>query len=374
MPVIEEIEKIFGRYAGNMIAGHPDLNQVSLLPSDIWQQMRENKMFGLCLPGTYGGHNASFRLLAGAASALVAYSGNTGVALSWLIHEIISCRLICRFGNTRQKNELLSDLADGEITASFAVSEPEIGAHPKYLQTEAVFKGDAWRLTGEKCYITNAPMADWFLVMAKTGNVDGKNAFTAFMIHKDTPGLTIHPPTELPFLRPCPHGSITLENCRANDRQIIGPRDSAYTEMAIPFRALEDVLMMSLVSGAILFEIGWIRDAAGPFEASPESKLLTELGQLKCQADAIQALAIYTADLIDKNEKDPKIVTLPLFLRTQTEAFQQRFKGLAANMPVGGLKLDQVPVIRDIDGLLGIGRHLAHTRMRKAGKNLLKPF
>ena len=373
MAVFEDIEKIFAEFAAKKIAGHPDLNQVSPLPADIWQKMRENKMFGLCLPETCGGRDGNFRVLAGAASTLVAYSGNTGVAMSWLIHEIISCRLIYRFGNTRQKNELLPDLAAGKTTASFAVSEPEIGAHPKYLRTEAVFKGNTWRLTGEKCYITNAPMADWFIVIAKTGGVDEKNFFTAFMLHKNTPGLTIHPPTELPFLRPCPHGSLTFANCRVSDRQILGPRNHAYTEMAIPFRAIEDALMMSLVGGAINFVISWLGNTAGHLEALPDSELLTELGHLKCQADAIQAIAAHTADLLDKNEKDPKVTTLPLFLRTQTAVFQAGVKKLAANLSGGGLKPNALPIARDIDGLLGIGGNTAQIQMRKAGKSLLKP-
>lgn len=370
MTVFDDIAENYGRFARTVIAGHPELNQSRRFPADIRRQLIKNQIFGLCLPPSYGGQNKNTLLLANAAKILVSESGNMGIAFSWLIHEMISTWLIAKFADNRQKKALLPDLAAGRITVSFAVSEPEIGAHPKHLKTGAVYQNGAWRLTGSKCHITNGPISDWFIIMAKTGTSQGKNQFTAFLVQKDTPGLTRHAATELPFLRPCPHGGISLDNCRISKSWILGPEDHAYDEMAIPFRTIEDALLMSLVSGGIRFELNRLADAAGRSEKKPDQARLTELGRLKCQADAIDALSETAAALLDKPAKHPKLTTLPLFLRTETDSFQRRFKELAANMPAG-LTPDTLPVTRDIDGLLGIGRQAAQNRIAKLGEQRL---
>ncbi len=329
-------------------------------------------MFGLCLPESYGGRNENTRLLAGAIRTLVAASGNAGVAMTWLIHEIISYCLIFRFADDHQKNELLPDLAAGKITVSLAVSEPEIGAHPKHLKTEAYPENGLWHLNGKKCHITNGPMADWFIILAKTGKSERKNLFTAFLVHKDTKGLTVSEPAVLPFLRPCPHASISLEDCRINGCRIIGPPDNAFSEMAIPFRRIEDVLMMSLINGAIHSELNWLGKIAGHPSKPPNNKVLNELGHLKCSADAMGALADRAADLLDNKPDSRELTTLPLFLRAQAGEFQRRFKELTANLR-GELSPDELPIARDIDGLLGIGRTIAQSRIIQTAKQLLMP-
>lgn len=293
--------------------------------------------------------------------------------MSWLVHEMISCRLIHEFGEGRQKKELLPDLAAGKITVSLAVSEPDIGAHPKYLQTKAAYENGIWTLNGQKTYITNGPISEWFIVMAKTGIMDAKNWYTAFLVHKDTPGLTIHAPMELPFLKSCPHGDISLDNCEIDEAQILGPKDHAYAAMAVPFRNVEEVLLMSLVTGGLSFELDWLRQTIGQHQDLPKNKnRLLELGNLKCQTDAMTALAERAAEILVKDEKDPRLSTLPHFMRTQAEAFQRQFKELTADLP-GAENPAEPPVTRDMDGLLGIGRQAAKARITKIGKQISTP-
>ncbi|MFP4532855.1 MAG: acyl-CoA dehydrogenase family protein [Desulfobacterales bacterium] len=370
MTKLKNIENHYSHFARDMIAGLPELAHKRPGFSDIWQKMAANQMFGLCLPKDCGGQGGNLKDLAGAASALVSAGGDICIAMSWLIHEIISCRLIHAFGNGRQKKEMLPDLAAGKMTVSLAVSEPDIGAHPKYLQTKASFENGIWTLTGQKTYITNGPISEWFIVMAKTSVTDGKNRYTAFLVNKDTPGLTIHHPMDLPFLKSCPHGGISLENCQINEDQILGPKDDAYKSMAVPFRNIEDVLLMNLVTGGLNLELDRLSREVGQHQDILENKdLLFKLGHLKCQADGMNALSEKAAEMFLKNEKDMRLSSLPSFLRTHAEAFQRQIKELTADLP-GAEGPAELPVTRDLDGLLTIGRQATQNRMIKLGRKL----
>ena len=368
------IENRYSRFARDIIVGHPELTHKSQAWSDIWKKMAADQLFGLCLPKTYGGQGRNLEDLASAARMLVTAGGRMGIAMSWLIHEIISCRLIYEFGDASQKKELLPDLAAGKITVSLAVSEPDIGAHPKHLQTMASFENGKWTLNGQKTYITNGPISDWFIVMVKTGVMDGKNRYTAFLVHKDTPGFHIDDPMDLPFLTSCPHGGISLADCQISEKQILGPKDHAYAAMAVPFRSVEDVLLMSLVSGGCHFELDRLGQAVGQYkDLLKNNNILSKLGHLKSQADAMNALADKTAEIFVENEKDLRLSTLPAFLRAEAASFQQQFKELTRDLP-GAENPAELPVARDIDGLLGIGRQAVKNRMMKMGEKLASDF
>jgi len=372
LAAFEDIEAHYGRFAREVVAGHPELNQGDRLPPDIRRQLRANKMFGLCLPESCGGQGGNARTLVGAARALVSESGNIGIALSWLLHETISYWLIYRFADERQKTELLPDLAAGRITVSLAVSEPEIGAHPKHLQTEACPENGLWRLNGKKCHITNGPMADWFIILAKTGKSGDRNLFTAFLVPWDAAGLTVAPATALPFLRPCPHAEISLQDCRIDGARVLGPLDRAFTEMAVLFRRVEDVLMASLIHGGLYYELNWLANMAGPYPDALNEDFLYPLGWLKCSIDAMAPLIEKNAEFLDQKMEARKPAPLSLFLRTQADTFQNRFKTLAANV-LTEAELNGLALIRDIDALLGIGRQAAQNRIIRAGRELLTP-
>ena len=101
-----------------------------------------------------------------------------------------------------------------EITLSLAISEPGTGAHPKYLQTSASREGDDWVLTGEKSFLTNGPLAALFVVLAVSATEGDKKRLTAFLVPRETPGLSLTDPIHLDFLKPSPHCGIRLDACR----------------------------------------------------------------------------------------------------------------------------------------------------------------
>jgi len=160
------------------------------LPEDIIQQMRDLGLFGLTIPEAYGGLGVTMEEEVTLAFEL----GRTSPAFRSLIgtnNGIGSSGLVID-GTEAQKQKYLPRLASGEIIGSFCLTEPESGSDAASLKTTAIRDGDTYIINGTKRYITNAPQAGIFTVMART---DPKNkrsgGISAFIVESDTPGITL---------------------------------------------------------------------------------------------------------------------------------------------------------------------------------------
>src|SRR5581483_11869189 len=96
-------------------------------------------------------------------------------------------------GSDEQRRKYLPAMAQGKIIGSFALSEPEAGSDAAALRTTATRVGDGWLLNGEKIFVTNASEASVFTVMAQTTMADGSKQISAFLVDRDTPGLSVGP-------------------------------------------------------------------------------------------------------------------------------------------------------------------------------------
>jgi acyl-CoA dehydrogenase len=126
-------------------------------------------------------------------------------------------------GTEPQKAEWLPKLASGEATASFALTEPQAGSDAGALTTKARKEGDSYLINGQKCYITNAPEADVFVVMARTDpETTNAKGISAFIVPSDTPGIEVAPWDR----KLGNHGSHTaqifFDDCRVATSNLLG--------------------------------------------------------------------------------------------------------------------------------------------------------
>ena len=292
------VRERFTRFAAERIAGRGDLDNGEAFPGDLWRRMGEAGLFRLGIPKRYGGSGGGWPALVAAGEALVASGGNLGLALSWLVQQAVARFLVHGFGNAGQRGRLLPELALGRLTVAFAVSEPGHGAHPKHLTTRAERAGDGFRLTGEKAYLTNGPIADLYVVVAVTSEAEGRKRLTAFLVPRRTPGLSVAAPTPLPFLRPSPHGGIELVDCRLPGTAVLGEAGTAYETMVIPFGGVEDLLMTGAILGALS------RLEARAVEAlragEPDRPLRSELGTVHALREMLTGVALAAAADLDR--------------------------------------------------------------------------
>lgn len=160
------------------------------LPEDIINQMRELGLFGLTIPEEYGGLGVTMEEEVTLAFEL----GRTSPAFRSLIgtnNGIGSSGLVID-GTEEQKQKYLPRLASGEIIGSFCLTEPDSGSDAASLKTTAIKDGDTYVINGTKRYITNAPQAGVFTVMARTDPQNKRSGgISAFIVESDTPGITL---------------------------------------------------------------------------------------------------------------------------------------------------------------------------------------
>jgi len=191
------------------------------IPEDIVRDMKDIGLFGLTIPESYGGLGLTME-----EESLVMFEmGKTSPAFRSLFGTTvgIGSQGILMDGTQAQKEQYLPRLATGELIASFALTEPEAGSDAASLRTTAVRDGDDYLINGTKRYITNAPHAGIFTLMARTNAQDkGAGGVSAFIVEADTPGITIGKYDRKMGQRGAHTADVIFENCRVPARNIIG--------------------------------------------------------------------------------------------------------------------------------------------------------
>jgi len=176
-----------------LIPAEDVVEETDAVPEDIVAQMRDMGLFGISIPEEYGGlgctiseEAAIIRELTRASLSFRSVIGTTvGIGSQGIVID----------GTEEQKREWLPKLASGEAIASFGLTEPDAGSDAGSLRTVAMRDGDNYRINGTKRFITNAPRATIFTLMARTDpNEKGSAGISAFILPADTPGISLGKP------------------------------------------------------------------------------------------------------------------------------------------------------------------------------------
>src|SRR3954465_10474591 len=209
-----------------LIPAEEQLVATDEIPPDILTQMREIGLFGLTIPAEYGGlgltteeevltsiemgqASPAFRSIAGTNNGI----GSQGIVID---------------GTPEQKEKYLPRLASGELIGSFALTEPGAGSDAGSLTTSARLDGDHYVINGAKRYITNAPEAGIFTLMARTDpkSKDAKGV-SAFIVERNTPGLTVGKPDRKMGQRGSHTADVIFDNARVPAENLIGGKEGA---------------------------------------------------------------------------------------------------------------------------------------------------
>ncbi|WP_372002503.1 acyl-CoA dehydrogenase family protein [Tistrella mobilis] len=191
------------------------------IPHEVVAEMRELGLFGLSIPEEFGGLGLSMTEEVKVAFEL----GWTSPAFRSLLgtNNGIGAQGIVMDGTAEQKAQWLPKLASGEVIGSFCLTEPESGSDAASLRTSARRDGDGYVLNGTKRYITNAPEAGIYTVMARTDpEKRGASGISAFIVERGTPGLTVAKPDRKMGQRGAHTADVIFEDCRVPASAVIG--------------------------------------------------------------------------------------------------------------------------------------------------------
>ena len=167
-----------------------EISESDAVPDDVRDQAKRMGLFGYAIPQEWGGLGLDITQDVELALEL----GYTSLAVRSMFgtNNGIAGQVLVGFGTDEQKAHWLAPMAAGDVVASFALTEPGAGSNPAGLRTKAVPDGDGWVISGQKRWITNAPVADLFVVFARTRPADEHGAGIAvFLVPAETPGVEV---------------------------------------------------------------------------------------------------------------------------------------------------------------------------------------
>jgi len=191
------------------------------IPADIVSQFQDMGLFGLTIPEAYGGLGLTMEEevtiafeLGRTSPAFRSYFGtNNGIGSIGILLD----------GTDAQKEHYLPLLASGELLSSFCLTEPDSGSDAASLKTTAVREGDHYVINGTKRFITNAPHAGIFTVMARTNPaIKGSGGISAFIVERDTPGLSLGKRDHKMGQQGAHTSDVIFDNVRVPASQLIG--------------------------------------------------------------------------------------------------------------------------------------------------------
>lgn len=202
-----------------LVPAEARVEEENAIPPELVDEMRDLGLFGMSIPEEFGGLGLTME-----EEVIVAFElGYTSPAFRSVIgtNNGIGSQGIIVDGTAAQKAYWLPRMATGEVIGAFALTEPDVGSDAGSVKTTAVREGDHYVLNGTKRYITNAPVADVFTVMARTGG-PGSAGVTAFLVPRTSPGISFGAIDKKMGQRGTSTSDVIFENCRVAADTIIG--------------------------------------------------------------------------------------------------------------------------------------------------------
>jgi alkylation response protein AidB-like acyl-CoA dehydrogenase len=217
-PDLLEFRDLVRRLAQEQIAPRAaEIDRTAEYPCDIRRLLAEQDVLALPFPTEYGGTGTGTLMLQMAVEEIAKACASSALIL--MLQELGSLP-ISLFGSPELKAQWLPRFATGELAPAFALSEPEAGSDPAAMRTTAVRDGDEWVLNGTKNWISNAGIADVYVVFAKTDRESGRSS--AFLVEAERPGFSIGNVEHKLGIKGSPTGSPVLEDVRVPTANLIG--------------------------------------------------------------------------------------------------------------------------------------------------------
>jgi alkylation response protein AidB-like acyl-CoA dehydrogenase len=213
---------------------------------ELWDACAAFGLQGLMVPEEWHGGGQDLLSAVAVLEGIGYGARDNGLVFSVASH-VASCEgPLSEFGSEDQKQEWLPRLADGSAIGATGITEPDSGSNALALVTTATETGGDWILDGSKTFVTNAPVADVFIIYARTGG-SGFGGITCFLIPREADGLTVGPPMEKMGLRTSPMSQLYLEHCRVPASAVVGGVGSG----AMVFNQTMDVERLLVMAPAI---------------------------------------------------------------------------------------------------------------------------
>ena len=195
------------------------------MPEDLVDKLRANGFFGLSFPEEHGGLGVDTITYAVVVEELARASA--GVCIMVTVHNSVGYYPVAMFGSDELKAEYLPRMAAGEI-AAFCVSESGAGSDAASLRCTARREGDEYILDGSKMWVTNGTRAAFYMILARTPGTEDHLGIHAFLVPRDTPGLSVAKKEDKMGLRASDTVVIDLDGARVPAKNLLGKEGDGF--------------------------------------------------------------------------------------------------------------------------------------------------
>ena len=321
---------------------------------DLWERCARFGILGLSIPAEFGGGEIDLPTAVLVMEGLGEGCLDNGLAFALNAQLWTVQRPIVRFGTDEQKRRYLPGLSDGTLLGAHALTEPEAGSDAFNLSMRAERSADGYVLTGTKCLVTMAPIADVVLAFASTNPAAGKWGVSAFVVERGTPGLRASAMQHKMGLRTVPIGALHFDQCVVPERARLGP-EGAGVSIATHSLEVERCCILASQLGAMERQlqraIGYARSRRqfgqpiGKFQS-----VSNRAADMKLRIETARLLLYKVAWLVERGE--PAMMEAALLKLHLSEAFVE--SGLDAVRIHGGIGyLSETGVERDLRDAVG---------------------
>lgn len=202
-----------------------ELDEKDIFPHEILKEIAKVDLFRVLVPPEYGGLETGVLGVCLAVEELA--RGCAGVATTYGVVGLGSIPLIVA-GSEEQKQKYLTRVAEGNLITAFSLTEPDAGSDVSAIRTNARKDGDHYILNGKKCFITNAPEAELYSVIAITDKDRGTRGMSAFLLEKGTPGFNFGKKEKKMGIRSSCTAELIFEDCRIPKENMLGTEGQGF--------------------------------------------------------------------------------------------------------------------------------------------------
>ncbi|GAC1317599.1 MAG: acyl-CoA dehydrogenase [Collimonas sp.] len=290
------IADAIARFATAQLAPHAQsIDQQEISTARYVPMLADLGVMGMNLPEQWGGPGASPTALI---LSLIEIAKACAATASMIGAHYLATDSILIGGNDEIRARYLPDAAIGVKLGAFALTEPRAGSNPADMATRAELRGNSYRITGVKHFISNAGDADFIVVYAKTDPAAGHRGISAFVVDRDTPGLTISSPEKLMGIRGAHAFEVALD-CEVPAENRLGEEGTGFrTAMKVLDNSRIDVAANSIgISEAALeAALSWVKQRqVGGEPLANKQGIQWMLADMKVRLEAAWLLTLQAA-------------------------------------------------------------------------------
>ena len=205
-----------------------ELEKKHEFPTEIWKKAADEGFIGLHYPEEYGG--SGFGVIENTLVVEEFCRRDSGIGAALMLVDFASENVL-RYGTHEQKERYLPPVAEGTAISAGAITEPEHGSDITGMATAAVRDGDEWVINGVKTFITNAGLADWYVVVCQTDPEAGHKGQSMILVDTDAEGLTTASVGQKMGIHMIPTGEVSFKDVRVPAENLLGEEGKGFYQI-----------------------------------------------------------------------------------------------------------------------------------------------